>query len=363
VQALFLVGSFGRGEGSVLISRNRVTILSDYDFLLISILPGFAPRPSFLEELRKQYSVEVGAIRIWRPLLALTRWGKRGYWYDAKFASKLLYGDLRVLDVIPVVDGNDLSDCIGRVSRGLAELLGVFDPRFQTSELKEDERLHLIFEGVGATLRCGDSLLILNGQYHYSSRERGKRFARLVETGSVPIPGLAEAYRKASEFKLEPNLAMYVQPVRFWFEAKQAALHTMTYLLHGMIAEKTTDSPVVRGSVGNLPGFSELLLFKSKQNLLDYAAFNWNAIVKLKSIKGMMSTRKSVSDFVRSALFNLGMSINENGEIRKDLLDKSLEILRQIYPVSGIVEEETDLFQKWRLTRDALILAWRMSRK
>jgi len=360
--ALFLIGGYARGEGSVLLRENGIVPLGDYDFLAITSYPHLHSSFPWLEDMRKRFRVQyhIGVSPIWKPLLPFL--GRRIYWYEAKFGSRLLYGDGRVLDMIPIKDGSkiDLSEGFSLIFNRLMGLLQVFNPTYIESCVDTEERQHLIFQSVKVILSCGESLLLLNRKYHFSYEARSRRLLKSIGGYFGDLfqadPSLRKDYEKATNFKLKPDFETYEDPVKLWFTAKQHALEALLFY-----ARRT-----LRRTKALCAGYSylpQVLLGSSKPNALDFIKFNWNSVRYVGSLGGVGKVGASYADVVRASICYLTLSMQEDGSIREELLDKALKQVEYILPTIDLKTHGKDLREKWRLARDAILFAWTLVRQ
>ena len=364
IQSLFLLGGYGRGEGSVL-HKKEVIPLGDYDFLLVSNLPHAGISIAGIENLQRKFSVQyhVGVNHIWRFLLPFL--DRRIYWYEAKFGSALLFGDEKGLDRIPIQGSKDidLREGISLMSNRLMGSLRVFDPRFCRHPANQEQNNHLVFQSVKAILASGDALLLLSGNYHFSYEERCRRFMKSYKNDFpefvIGNPALKADYEKATLFKLKPDFEMYPDPVKLWFKANRHLLQTLFFYTAKVGLEISLTS---RSTQDELTALSSYLLQSSGPYLLDYLIFNRNMIRHLKSGKAILKVKQSFSAITRAALCDLALSIDEDGEINQAILDKALIRIGGVISLPKPVFKEQDPFEKWKCVRNSTLLAWKLSR-
>lgn len=222
-EAILLRGSFGKGEGNVLLENGRLKFLSDYEINVVTL--SFWRR-RFLYDLAERLSEEFGVQTsiVWmRPdYFRRQRVGPFAdgpvpitiSLYETRYGSRVLYGR-DVLEAAPSIE----PACIS-VASGLQLMLN-----------RMAEALHYLPEPGGTTanewesifwinklvLACIESLLVSWGQYHYSYRERGRRFP-LVAMGRLGFMGdEAEALcgfaERATQFKLRSARELYPEPL------------------------------------------------------------------------------------------------------------------------------------------------------
>jgi hypothetical protein len=367
VQSLYLLGGYGRGEGSILLDQSGVTPLGDYDFLVVSSSPRFSLKVPGIQPLQEKFHVQyhVGVDNIWKPLLPFLE--KRLYWYEAKFGSMLLFGDPRSLDAIRISGGEDINirEGFSLLFNRLAGLEIVANPVFHKNRLSEDEKRHLIFQSVKAILACGECLLLLYGKYHFSYKERCSRFAANSESRFAEFltinPGFKEDYEKATRFKLKPCFDLYDNPRDIWFTAKEYELKTLVFLLN-KIRSRNNISDKALSKLITTEDFPEVYMHECDPQVLDFLIFNWNAIKSLKSLRNVAHFRTSFSNTVRTSMYYLAMSVDENGEVDEQKLEKSASMIGKLVPVSKRIAAERDQTRKWRLVRNATVSAWKIAR-
>lgn len=224
IQALILVGGFGRGEGGVLLEGGRIRPVNDYD--LIMVTADRVDRDELRSVRRKlAESLSVTWVDITpRSPAVLRRLPVTMYNYDLKYGSYVLYGDPTILDQIPPMDP-------ARIPLVEAELqfftrlwcfLGPFKLDYLTHPPDAEARFFLNNQMSKAVLACADALLILDGLYHHSYRERRDRCLRHYGDRTP----LAELVRWAAEFKLRPALNIEREPVALWRTVRQVFLET-----------------------------------------------------------------------------------------------------------------------------------------
>jgi hypothetical protein len=222
--AIILRGSFGRGEGTIIIQNGQMNFLSDYEFDIAISSPRYR---SLFAELSRQLTTEFGvetSLRWVRPdYIRIGRVGPMPMGpapitislYESRYGSRTLYGHDVISDNPPIDPGQILPmDVIRLVLNRMAESL-YYMPG--TTEATHDE-LETYYWVNKTILACAESLLLLWGQYHFSYEERGRRFASLANTLLDFMPDQAEELTKlialATEFKLRPSLKLLPESVR-----------------------------------------------------------------------------------------------------------------------------------------------------
>jgi hypothetical protein len=223
-QALVLVGGFGRGEGSVLIEGDQVRPVNDYD--LVMVTTDHVDRDE-LRALRRQLadSLSVTWVDVTpRSPAALRRLPFTIYNYDLKYGSRVLYGDPAILAQIPSMDPRrmPLVEAELQFFTRLWCFLGAFSTDYLAHPPGAEAAFFLTNQMSKAILACVDTMLIIDGQYHHSYRERRDRFLRRRGDRGQ----LAELARWAAEFKLRPTRNMEHDPVALWRTVRSVYLQT-----------------------------------------------------------------------------------------------------------------------------------------
>ncbi len=204
IEAVFLVGGFGRGEGGVLISDDKITPVNDYD---IEIIIEKIPERNHLEGIEKELARKIGISFVHiechlRNELIKTK--LTIYFYDLKYGSIQLYGDKKILSLIPDFSPSDikLSEGFNILLTRIKSIILAYNSLVYNIDKSED----IIFFGINqlskAILACIDANLILKHSYHHLYSRRIKLFKELY-------PNVSEKFKSAAEwairFKLHPN--------------------------------------------------------------------------------------------------------------------------------------------------------------
>jgi hypothetical protein len=216
-QSIILRGSFGRDEGSVLVQDNKIRFLSDYEIDVATFSPRYR---SLFAMLSQKLSTELGvttSLRWVRPdFLTTKRVGPIPMGpatstislYESRYGTRTLYGLNIAQDSPAIYPDQIISQSATRlILNRMAEALNFLPKSKSTNNL---EILYWINKTI---LACAESLLLLWGQYHYSYKERGQRFA-LVADGQLDFLGdqattICELVNRATEFKLHPRQDLY----------------------------------------------------------------------------------------------------------------------------------------------------------
>jgi len=219
LQAIILVGGYGRGEGGIYNIGDKYNLVNDLDLLVF--VRGNLKRAkkqfgSSLKQLSRQLlefgqglkdiDIELTHINRYKYFIPKTV----GY-YEIANGHQVIYGDLDLRKVMPEIDPTRLPLFEGTNyfrNRGSGLLIPAL--YFLTDGLKDPaKRKNFQIELHKACQAMGDAFLLMNGQYHFSYRERLKRFRQLKSNNGTPIPvdlfeDIAPLYEWGMSSKLTP---------------------------------------------------------------------------------------------------------------------------------------------------------------
>ena len=201
LEAIYLVGSFGRNEGSVLNYHGKNICINDYDLVVLSNknLDSF-----FINGLRRKLE-NILQIRH----VDISSYQKRDfkkmdftiYSYDLKYASKTIFGNEKYLNLIPDMDKSKIP--ILAAIRPLllfpGALLLAYPRKKQMTEIEIFWSYQQISKSI---LGWSSAMLIEKGLYTPSYFERSKIFEKTFSNKKR----LCKLVKEATNFKLQPNL-------------------------------------------------------------------------------------------------------------------------------------------------------------
>lgn len=211
LDAVVLGGGYGRGEGGVLATRAGEQPYNDLEFYVfvkgLRLLNErlYAPVVSRIAE---ELTVEA-RLHVEFKVDSLARFSKAPvsmFSYDLAAGHKVFHGSptpfssgshhLRA-DMIPLGEGTRL--LFNRFTGLLLtrELLN-------KPELTDEDGDFCTRNLAKAELALGDAILVAQGLYHWSCRERGQRLATLEMPDFEPLPEIQRRHARAVEFKLRP---------------------------------------------------------------------------------------------------------------------------------------------------------------
>ena len=207
VITILLIGSFGKGEGTVVKENKKYRPLNDYGIAILVKRKHLNTVRSKIKDISitinanvsvKQVDIEVyHLLKIIIPFPSTAR-------YDFAHGNKHLYGKKIPFIgsipafMIPLEEGTRYYKNRGAgflIARLLLDGFGDFteSKRIELAQLEINKAMIVI----------GDALLICEGKYNYKYSERIKRVVKL-KTRLIDQEGLSE-YKKAIQRKLHPN--------------------------------------------------------------------------------------------------------------------------------------------------------------
>ncbi len=265
LRSLVLAGSFGRGEGSVLIySDGSVQPLRDYDVRAILHKPV---APSTIESIRREFmrvtglgsaderfSGETGFSITLEPLtvreLASSFVRDRDLRaYDHLTASKLLWGEDYSASAALYFPARDIPKVNGLrfLYQKMLGLVGHFPGPGETIQASNGAGSPLAYECDKTFIEIGTALCLLADAYVPSYRMRAQLFAenyrRWFPELAEEQPDLGKQVLRATEEKLRPGSTAPMQPHVAFSEAREALLAVHRYYVRRLYGVDVTPSP------------------------------------------------------------------------------------------------------------------------
>lgn len=376
--SIILYGSFGRGEGSVLLDNGQLKFLSDYEINVVTPSPFYRKQFS---ELSRQMTRRLGvdtSISWMRPGRLFTNqsqnlsFGKTKLptigLYELKQGGKTIYGQ-HLLDVGPPIDPQQIP--LGAGIRLLRNRMAEAINRWPGPTLESLEHLESARRMNKVILACAESLLLAWGAYHFSYAERGRRFATLA-TEHMPDtqnPTQVEAWIKlverATSFKLQPSSKIWDDLSEDWTQTLHFADTTFRYLMQinqGMIFDTYAQFPdkylqyVQSHRAGTLYRIP-FIPFPYDQKLIDAIKYLRQRRLPPRGFFNYLQT--TVSQIVYAVIPALFMSleISENGG--SEIATQLLPAVRRWLEITGDIEGPSqDLRIEWDTLRQHTMWAW-----
>ena len=220
IEALVLIGGYGRGEGAVLLINGEEKTFNDYDFFLVTKERLEEEEKMRLqkiaEETTKATGIEVDLYPVDKstflkfPLSLMN--------CEMKYGSIIPYGNKNILKELPDYDFKDIPPSEGTrllLNRGIL-LQYVYQKLLHKDKLSEEESLQLIKYVFKALLAIGDSYLLSHGKYNIS-------YPVKLETINSSIEDLdcwseiQKSYKSAVDFKLKVDFETYKDlDIKLW---------------------------------------------------------------------------------------------------------------------------------------------------
>ena len=224
IESLVLAGGFGRGEGSVLVDKDRIQPINDYD---IYIIVNSKIDRSRINIFRNYLSDEISIRQIDLDIIHIRELQRLKFTmanYDLKYASYVFYGNKSILDLIP-----DMDRCRMPLAEAITPLLLYLIAIIQAypfSDLKKvsKNRIFWIFQQLSKSiLGWSSALLIKEGAYHHSYIQRCKKFNELFSDNELRC----SLVQKATQFKLEPYTEIDINIEEYWYNVSRVHMEVL----------------------------------------------------------------------------------------------------------------------------------------
>lgn len=219
VKAIVLIGGFGRGEGGVYLDGDSYRLVNDVNLLVFVNGFSYFTEKKKIEKSLRLVSDEVVPycrglkqvdISLAKPL-ALKSSPNLVSHYEIREGHKVVYGRLNTDSTFKRIDPTRLSPYDGAIlfrNRGsclLATGYYIVNKLLDREEFKENLQIEI----QKSCIAMGDSILFLDGKYHFSYRERLKRF-NFLKSDTMGIPAdlfenVRSLYNEAVPEKLQPR--------------------------------------------------------------------------------------------------------------------------------------------------------------
>lgn len=217
VQAVILLGGFGRGEGTIKFSEGTPCPMNDYDIMIIT-KNKCASRKN-LEILSRSMEKDIGIDFVDLGMMPVGQLGVLSptiFNFEMKYGSYVIFGPKSITDLIPNYKDNDIPSREGMMllMNRMGDILGRHSPLQNINMLAEKELEFLSIPLHKALLACGDSLLLMYGIYDASYRRRLAALEKLECRGELTF--LSNADLKLIKFaykeKLTPSHFVFKNP-------------------------------------------------------------------------------------------------------------------------------------------------------
>ena len=379
-QSIILFGSFGRGEGSVMVHDGDVNFLSDYELAVVIRSPFYR---HVFHQLSQRMTERLGvkvSVSWMRPGRLRTNQPQNLSWgrarptigmYELKRGGMTLYGQ-HLLDTGLPIEPEQISLRAGvrLLNNRMAEVLDQL-PR---TTLESLEHLEAVRRMCKVVLACGESLLLAWGAYHYSYAERGRRFAALapqhLQDMDFPpryVETLVTLVQRATAFKLRPSLPLYPESIgELWPQVIAVTDITFRYLMqvdlgitfdsYAQFPDKFLQHPRVQRS-GNLyripflpPPFDQQLV-----NAVKYIRQGRMPPRELVT-RPTMTPNKIVFAVIPPLFMTLGCGDSAGG--REMLAQVTPSVRRWLEAIGDLDGPSSDLKAEWDMLRRQTMQFW-----
>ena len=222
-EAVFLLGGFGRAEGSAVVEEGGARALNDYDLLVISQDErGKRPLRDVSRTLAEAFRIDFVDIGLWSPAV-LDRLSPTIFNYDLKHGAQVLFGRAELLDRVPCFTATQLPPWEGvqLLLNRMAGLLSGFALRGEPALVERVGPQYFRNQVVKVLVACGDALIVQEGAYRHRYAER-REILRLWDRGGNLPPWLGrEATARMDQAygeKLAPGSAPWPDDVGLMVE-------------------------------------------------------------------------------------------------------------------------------------------------
>jgi len=214
--AIYLTGSFGRGEGAVFLNDDKILPLRDYDVLIITLKPI---SHQILYRIKKEIEERIG--------IPFVHFSESDRYPFEVWLTQLTVQDLKVIPILKVMDvkysakllwGKDLRDIIEVEPHDLSTynafmilwgfLSGIIydlDPQILQKNKFYWRRVDLVYQCLKIYIEMPTALLLLKGRYAPSFSERVNLFSEIYDSQfrhlSAIRPDLPHRIRVALEIR------------------------------------------------------------------------------------------------------------------------------------------------------------------
>ncbi|ARN55853.1 hypothetical protein [Sedimentisphaera salicampi] len=232
--AVVLAGGYGRQEGGVFFEDGEEKLYNDYDMFVV--IKDGAKASDYQEKLNalspsleEQCGIEVD----FGPLKTVSQMKRAPFTlfnYELKYGHKIIWGNKNALDIMPEYEGSRISLMEAAkllLNRGAG--LTLASERLKEGRLDKEKDEFITRNIYKALMAQGDSLIMAEGQYHYSYLKRLEIFNGLQQNPETAQFGLAELYADSMEYKFRPKRNIFSKKQLEELLEKTVDLHLQIY--------------------------------------------------------------------------------------------------------------------------------------
>lgn len=396
VRSIILGGGFGKGEGSVEISQDgEIVCLRDFDIVVIvDRIPKEETQRKLCDEIYKSLGLpnpESKSFRFTDFVVGIYFRREKDliypdiWFYDLKAASQLLYGE-DVRNLIPWSKKDiPLSSGLRILFEKVCGLLGVFSYSYlKVKEFPDNQKKPIILECYKTYIEICTALCILAGKYEprYDSRARNLEefyFDKFPDFAQA-MPNLPQRVKTYTNFKLKPDFTeIREDPIQLWFSTRDSlgvALHLYLRRYLDITLSEWKDLPQRMKIIARhyykpfLHPFIYSKLRFSNRVILAIANFLYQTLTNVEysyvvaNDMGRIYLQPLRRCYISPSLkfFPAGImilfSLNRDGTIEKELLEKAAKTLRYCIPI----EISTPDISGWENLRKGFLKAYSLCR-
>ena len=233
-KSIILIGSFGKGEVSVIENSGNLKFLSDCEIVIIPNKYVFNRdkiekiSDNFYEKTNLKVGISGVILSVYLLFPFLSRKLKPTMAiYDLKYGSKVIYGK-NYLERMPNFKPEDIPLWEGTrlLFNRMAEALEYFSFKNPNEEM--------VFWTDKIILACQDALLLSLGEYHYSYRKKNEMFQSLFtenfEELKKELPNFLDLTIEATERKVN-GIMNIDDPIEYWFDTAKICDKVFRYVI------------------------------------------------------------------------------------------------------------------------------------
>ncbi len=211
LQAIILIGGYGRGEGTPFATHEGQVPFNDYDLFVISTASPQTVKPILhhLEELlSKKVGIPVDLAYIQEKKLAEMEFSLMNT--EMRHGHRVLFGNKHILDQMPPFSIQALPKTEGtRLLMNRGYLLWENDRALESGDIDPRQIKKYIWKN---HLAYGDCILLAFGDYAIGYQEKRDLIEKYRSDGSIPdVQRTIDEYKQAIEFKLTGNERLWPQ--------------------------------------------------------------------------------------------------------------------------------------------------------
>lgn len=229
ITAIYLVGGFGRGEGTVVNTRGIFLPMNDYDLLVVGKKRRLDPLQ--LAKIRKKVAKEIGIRFVdisykWERLLLVAAHSMQNY--DNVYGHVCLYGDPALIRLLPHLPKNILPHQEGE-RLFFNRLIAPFEyfSFVNSHQQKHEDQIRLLLQISKSVLASSDCFSIFQGKYTHLYQDKASLF-RQCATGS--FSRFCDLVDFAAQLKTDPQKCLLLPKPHDY--AKETIVFAFAVLCH-----------------------------------------------------------------------------------------------------------------------------------